>query len=107
MLVDDFLPVYDVSDSLSTVVHADVQATWDALMQVDLIEVGRKRPLVGMLGALRMLPEIVSHWLHGESMPNAPAASRTHASHDASLSARWARWRARRRRSGTRMRSRP
>ncbi|MCC7181042.1 MAG: hypothetical protein IT177_21865 [Acidobacteria bacterium] len=73
MLVDDFLPIFDVSDSLAIVVHAEVGATWDALMEVDLLDVGRQRPLVGALGALRMLPEVVSHLLHGEAMPAAPA----------------------------------
>lgn len=76
MLLEDFLPVYDVSDSVATVVHADLPATWDALLQVDLIEVGRVRPLVGTLGALRVLPDVVSHWLHGESMPSPPASLR-------------------------------
>jgi hypothetical protein len=71
MLVDDFLPIYDVSDAVATVVHADVAATWDALMEVDLIEVGRKRPLVGVLGAIRVLPDIVSQMLHGE-LPQRP-----------------------------------
>ena len=71
MLVDDFLPAYDVSDSVATVVHADVATTWDALMKVDLIEVGRRRPLVGVLGAIRMLPDIVGHMLHGE-LPQRP-----------------------------------
>ena len=65
MLVDDFLPAYDVSDAVATVVQADVATTWDALMRVDLLEVGRARPMVGFLGALRALPEIVSHLLHG------------------------------------------
>ena len=45
MLVDDVLPVYDISDAVATVVDADVATTWDALMDVDLIEVGRRRPL--------------------------------------------------------------
>jgi len=58
MLVDEFLPVYDVSDTLTTIVDADVATTWAALMQVDLMEVGRRRPLVAALGALRVLPEI-------------------------------------------------
>jgi hypothetical protein len=71
MLVDDFLPIYDVSDAVATVVHADVAITWDALMEVDLIDVGRKRPLVGVLGAIRVLPEIVSQMLHGE-LPQSP-----------------------------------
>jgi hypothetical protein len=28
VLVDDFLPVYDISDSVATVVDADVQTVW-------------------------------------------------------------------------------
>jgi hypothetical protein len=72
MLVDEFLPVYDVSDAVAIVVAADSKTTWDALMQADLIEVGRRRPMVAALGALRALPEIVSHMLHGELPPHAP-----------------------------------
>jgi len=72
MLVDECLPVYDVSDAVATVVDADVATTWDALMEVDLIDVGRRRPLVGMLGALRTLPDIVSHLLDGEARAAAP-----------------------------------
>ncbi len=66
MSIDEFMPVYDVSDAVATVVEADVATTWAALMEVDLIDVGRRRPLVALLGALRMLPEIVGHLLHGE-----------------------------------------
>lgn len=73
MLVDDFLPTYDVSDAVATVVDADVGTTWNALMEVDLIEVGRERPLVAVLGAIRILPDIVSHMLHGE-LPQRPPA---------------------------------
>ena len=72
MLVDELMPVYDVSDEVATVVNADVATTWDALMHVDLIEVGRKRPIIGLLGALRMLPDLVSHLLHGEAPPARP-----------------------------------
>jgi hypothetical protein len=72
MLVDEFLPIYDVSDGVATVVEADLATTWDALMEVDLIEVGRRRPSVAVLGALRALPEIVSHVLHGEPPVRAP-----------------------------------
>lgn len=71
MLVDDFLSAYDVSDAVATTVNADVVTTWDALMEVDLIEVGRKHPLVGLLGAIRILPDIVSQMLHGE-LPQRP-----------------------------------
>ncbi|HEY9514253.1 MAG TPA: hypothetical protein VIQ74_01135 [Gemmatimonadaceae bacterium] len=72
MIVDDFLPVYDVSDAVATVVDADTATTWGALLQVDLIELGRRRPAVAVLGALRALPEVVSHLLHGEAPPHAP-----------------------------------
>jgi hypothetical protein len=72
MFVDDFLPEYDVSDAVATVVEADLATTWDALMDVDLIDVGRRRPLVGILGAIRTLPGIVSHMLHGEQPQRPP-----------------------------------
>jgi hypothetical protein len=72
MFIDDYLPTYDVSDSVATVVNADVATTWSALMEVDLIEVGRQRRTVGMLAALRALPEMVTRLLHGESIPSAP-----------------------------------
>jgi hypothetical protein len=71
MLVDEFLPTYDVSDAVATMVQADVATTWNALMEVDLIDVGRKRPLVGVLGAIRVLPDVVSQMLHGE-LPQRP-----------------------------------
>jgi hypothetical protein len=71
-LADEFLPVYDVSDAVAMVIDAAPGPTWDALMAADLIEVGRRRPLVGALGALRALPDVVAHALHGESVPRPP-----------------------------------
>jgi hypothetical protein len=53
MLVDDLLPTYDVSDSIALLVDAEVMTTWDAPVRVDLKDVGRKRPMVAVLGALR------------------------------------------------------
>lgn len=76
MLADDLLPVFDVSDAVALVVHADLATTWDALMRVDLMEVGKRRPLVAALGALRALPDIVSHLLHGELPPSPPGRLR-------------------------------
>jgi hypothetical protein len=72
MLVDEFLPVYDVSDTIATVVQADVANTWGALMDVDFIDVSRRRPLVAALGTLRIVPDIVTHLLHGHIPPRAP-----------------------------------
>jgi hypothetical protein len=78
MLVDDFLPIYDVSDAVATVVNADAATTWQALMKVDLLDVGRRRPLVGVLGALRALPALVSDLLHGEVPRKGPTEMRLH-----------------------------
>jgi hypothetical protein len=72
VLVDEFLPVFDVSDEVATVVAADSQTIWDALMDADLIDVGRQRPLVALLGAVRVLPDLVWQRLHGEHPPAAP-----------------------------------
>jgi hypothetical protein len=74
-LLDEFLPVYDVSDAVATIVHADTATTWGALMDVDLIDVGRQRPLVAALGVLRILPDVVSHLVHGEA-PSRPTRLR-------------------------------
>jgi hypothetical protein len=75
-LAEDFLPVYDVSDAVATVVAADQERAWQALLDVDLLQLGREAPLVGMLGALRMLPEVVGHLLHGERPANPPPSMR-------------------------------
>jgi hypothetical protein len=76
VFADDFLPVYDVSDEVAIVVDADPQTVWEALTDVDLLEVGKRVPLAGVLGALRMLPEIVSHLLHGELPAKPPKSMR-------------------------------
>ena len=76
MFADDFLPVYDVSDEVAIAVAADPKTVWDVLLDADLLEVGKRVPLAGVLGALRMLPELVSHLLHGERPPQAPESMR-------------------------------
>ena len=57
-------------------VAADPSAVWAALLGADLIEVGKCTPLAGLLGALRVLPELVSHLRHGERPPHASATLR-------------------------------
>ena len=49
-LADDFLPAYDVSDAVATVTSADREAAWQALLDVDLLKLGREAPLVGLAG---------------------------------------------------------
>jgi len=78
MFADEFLPVYDVSDEVAAAVAADPRVVWEALLDADLIEVGKRTPLAGLLGALRVLPELVSHLLHGERPPHVPASLRLH-----------------------------
>jgi hypothetical protein len=75
-LAEDFLPVYDVSDAVATAAAADRETAWRALLDVDLLKLGREAPVVGMLGALRVLPEIVGHLLHGERPAKPPASMR-------------------------------
>ena len=74
-LADQFLPIYDVSDEVATVVAADSAIVWEALLDADLLEVGKPAPLSGLLGALRVLPDIISHLLHGET-PARPQSMR-------------------------------
>ena len=73
---EEFLPVYDVSDAVATVADADRETAWRALLDVDLLKVGREAPMVGMLGALRMLPEILGQLLHGERPEKPPDSMR-------------------------------
>jgi hypothetical protein len=75
-LADDFLPVYDVSDAVAVLVESEWEVAWQALLEVDLLKLGREAPLVGMLGALRMLPEVVGHLLHGERPAKPPESMR-------------------------------
>jgi hypothetical protein len=73
---EDFLPVYDVSDAVATVADADREEAFRALLDVDLLKLGREAPAVGMLGALRMLPDVVGHLLHGEPPAKPPESMR-------------------------------
>jgi hypothetical protein len=64
-LADDFLPVHDVGDAVATVADADRPTAWRALLDVDPLKLGSEAPVVGMLGALRMLPEVIGNLLRG------------------------------------------
>jgi len=78
VLVDELMPRYEISDAVATDVGADRAATYTALLDVDLVEVGRSKPLIGFLGALRALPEVAVQLMHGERPPKAPERMRLH-----------------------------
>jgi hypothetical protein len=73
-LAERFLPTFDVSDSVARVVEADRKTCWDALLDVDLLQLGRDAPCVALLGALRAAPEILANLLHGQR-PKKPPSS--------------------------------
>jgi hypothetical protein len=76
MALDDLLPAYDIHDEVAVTVAAPPGAVYDALMEVDLIDVGRRRPLVGVLGGLRMVPDVVARLVRGEPQPAMPQTLR-------------------------------
>ncbi len=69
-----FLPEFDFSDSVACTVAADAATSWAALLDVDMIALGRRRPLVAVLGAARALPEIAAGLLGGSGLPAGPEA---------------------------------
>ena len=75
-LYDELLPEFDNSDELAVVVSAGLPATWRALVEADLMEVGRKHPLSAALGAVRMLPELLTGLMHGETPESPPESMR-------------------------------
>ncbi|MCB0874818.1 MAG: hypothetical protein R2718_12060 [Solirubrobacterales bacterium] len=66
------LPRFDVSDTIARESDAGADAAWQALLDVDLIALGRSRPLVGILGAARAAPELVARVARGRGMPPRP-----------------------------------
>lgn len=66
-LYEIFLPAFDNSEELAVLVHADRESTWEALLNVDLLEVGRAHRMAGVLGAIRVLPELAVGLIHGET----------------------------------------
>ena len=70
-LAEDFLPVYDVSDAVAAVVEADQERAWQALLDVDLLKLGREAPLVGMLGGRRIRGKLGREPAHGADVGSA------------------------------------
>lgn len=75
-LYEEILPVFDNSDEAAVVVQADLAATWQALLDTDLLEVGRKHKAVAGLSIIRALPEIAAGLVHGELPEKMPDSIR-------------------------------
>jgi hypothetical protein len=65
-LHEELLPIYDVCDQLAVVTSAEPETAWRALGELDLIELGRRRPLIGALSAMRALPAVAAGLLRGQ-----------------------------------------
>ncbi len=72
-LLDDLLPVYDVSDGVAVEVDADPDVAWAAVLATDLVELGKRRPMVGVLGLVRAVPQIVADFFAGRPSAKPPA----------------------------------
>ena len=46
---DEYLPVWDISDAVVVLVEGERETVWEPLLQIDLLEVGRRSPMVGVL----------------------------------------------------------
>ncbi|WP_408957074.1 hypothetical protein [Natrinema sp. 74] len=64
MRIDRYLPEYDVTTVRHTVVDADPETTYEAMLTADLTDTG---PIVRALGRLRDAPTAVAHWIGGTS----------------------------------------
>lgn len=69
LLIDRYLPQFQAVEREHLVVDADIEATWDALVHLDLMTV--HSPLLDAAMAARGLPEKVAAWL-GRATPPAP-----------------------------------
>ena len=77
MFADEFLPVYDVSDEVATVVAAEPEAVWEALLGCRPDRGRQAQPrLPGCSGPCGCSPSWSSHLLHGERPPHGPAGHR-------------------------------
>ncbi len=71
-LLEEYLPVYEISDTVACTVDADAHSTWTALLEADLMKVASGRPMVAALGFIRLLPELATRVLHHQELPQRP-----------------------------------
>lgn len=70
MLIDDYLPDFDVTQRRHTVVDASPEETYVAAVHADLMETGL---FVRLLNELRILPSRIASFLDGTAQPKMPA----------------------------------
>jgi hypothetical protein len=68
MLIDRYLPIYDVTLAYEATVHASTDETYHAIREADL-----RDPVISALFALRELPMRLTRRLRGEAPPAPPA----------------------------------
>lgn len=57
MLIDEYLPTFDVTRVEHTIVDANPETTYEAMVGADLLDLG---PIVRLLGALRAAPQFLT-----------------------------------------------
>lgn len=69
MLIDDYLPTYDVTVARHAVVEADPETTYRAALSADLFDLG---PIVRVLGWLRVAPTYLIERVRGQESEPMP-----------------------------------
>lgn len=69
MLIDEYVPEYDVTQVKHAIVDADRETTYEAMLTADLLDLG---PAVRLLGGLRAVPQVLSRRLRGSPGPAPP-----------------------------------
>lgn len=62
MLIDEYLPEYDVTAVRHAMVNADPGTTYEAMLTADLMDTGA---IVSVLGRLRDVPRAAARWVRG------------------------------------------
>jgi hypothetical protein len=69
LLIDHYLPEYDVTEVRHTVVEADVETTYESMLTTNLMNLG---PIVRALSQLRDAPRRLTEWVRGTTSERPP-----------------------------------
>lgn len=70
-VAEDLLPTNDASGAVGVVIDAGPERAREALLDADLFDVGGRKPMAGLLTAVRMVPELVRGLARGK-LPSRP-----------------------------------